>query len=447
MPQVMAARVTCPNCKNLFQTPIEQILDVKADPGAKMRVLNGLVNVAVCPQCKAGGSLGLPFLYHDPDKELALVYMPLEAGRDDMERQQAIGKLTSTVMDSLPPEERKAYLLQPDIFFTLENMVNKILTADGVTPEMIKAQKSMVELLQRMVEATSDEALTAMIEENDESINAEFLSMLGMNMEMVRATRQAADVQRLLNVYKKLLELSTEGQAAKARIETVETLRAEPTREKLVDLLIQAPDERTRELLILSGRSLLDYPFFQSLTSRIESAPDKNEKARLTTLRAEVLTVRDRIDEETRAMFKERAALLRDLLLSDDPETLARQRFGEMDQAFLSMLASNMEETQAEGDEEMFKSLQNIWNLTLYLMEETLPPEVRLLNQLVNTEEEAEVESLLQNNRALVTERMAQLLERMVSNAREDDTPEAVAERLALALKKVQGIIGETSSA
>jgi len=35
----------------------------------------------------------------------------------------------------------------------------------------------------------------------------------------------------------------------------------------------------------------------------------------------------------------------------------------------------------------------------------------------------------------------------MVSSPREDDTPEAVAERLALALKTVQGIIGETSSA
>ncbi|MBE9508382.1 MAG: CpXC domain-containing protein, partial [Chloroflexi bacterium] len=134
--------MTCPNCRNQFQAPVEQILDVKADPGAKMRVLNGLVNMAVCPHCKMGGPLGLPFLYHDPDKELAFIYMPMEAGRDDLERQQAIGKLTSTVMNDLPPEERKAYLLQPEIFLTLENLANKILEADGVTPEMIEAQKA-----------------------------------------------------------------------------------------------------------------------------------------------------------------------------------------------------------------------------------------------------------------------------------------------------------------
>ncbi|MCK4470392.1 MAG: CpXC domain-containing protein, partial [Anaerolineae bacterium] len=161
MPQVMLARVTCPGCRNPFDTPVEQILDVRDDPSGKIRVLNGLVNVAACPHCGVRGALNLPFLYHDPDNELALLYMPLEAGRSDLERQQAIGKLTSTVMDSLPPEERKMYLLQPQIFLTLENLANKILEADGVTPEMIEQQRARVELLQRMLDSTSDEVLEA----------------------------------------------------------------------------------------------------------------------------------------------------------------------------------------------------------------------------------------------------------------------------------------------
>jgi 5'-deoxynucleotidase YfbR-like HD superfamily hydrolase len=447
MPQVIVARVTCPNCKIQFQTPIEQILDVKVDPGAKVRVLNGLVNMAVCPHCKMGGPLGLPFLYHDPDKELAFIYMPMEAGRDDLERQQAIGKLTSTVMNDLPPEERKAYLLQPEIFLTLENLANKILKADGVTPEMIEAQKAKAELLKRMIEATSDEALEAMIRENDETIDAEFLGILSMNLQMAQATGYAADVQRLLDVYNKLLELSTEGQAARARVETVEALRAEPTREKLLELLIQALDTRTRELLILSGRPLLDYPFFQALTSQIESASGKDEKARLTALRAEVLDVRDRIDEETRALYEERSALLRDLLLSEDTETLARQRFAELDRAFLGLLTSNLEEAQAEGNEEATRSLQAIWDLVFHLMEETLPPEIRFLNQLMNTEDETEIDSVLQENRTLVTEQLVRLIEKMESGMREEGAPEAAAERLALVLRKAKEMVGEGDSA
>ena len=91
MSRVLLARVTCPGCQNQFQTPVEQVLDVRADPSAKVRMLNGLVNATICPHCGMRGALNLPFLYHDPDKELALVYMPMGAGRDDLERQQAIG--------------------------------------------------------------------------------------------------------------------------------------------------------------------------------------------------------------------------------------------------------------------------------------------------------------------------------------------------------------------
>jgi hypothetical protein len=419
---------------------VEQVLDVREDPSAKTRVLNGLVNVAVCPQCGVGGALNLPFLYHDPDKELALVYMPMEAGRDNLERQQAIGKLTSAVMDNLSPEERKAYLLQPQVFLTLENLMKKILEADGVTPEMLEEQKAKAALLQRMLDAGSDEVLEAMIRENDAAIDADFLRLLGLNLEMAQASEQAADVQRLLALRNKLMELSSEGQAARARSDMLEALRAEPTREKLLELLIQAPDDPARELLVVFGRPLLDYIFFQSLTSRIESASDEDERERLTALRTQVLAVRDRIDEGTRALYEERSALLRDLLLSDDPEALARRRFQELDQAFLNVLAANLEEARTAGNQDAVSSLQAIWGLVLRLMQESLPLELQLLNRMVAAEDDAEIERLLQENRDLVTEGLVQLVGEVEDNMREEGREE-IAERLALVLGKVKGMV------
>jgi hypothetical protein len=439
MPQVLLARINCPSCGQQFQTPVEQILDVGADPSAKMRVLNGLVNVAACPQCGMRGALSLPFLYHDPDKELALIYMPMDAGRDNLERQQAIGRLTSAVMESLPPEDRKGYLFQPQVFLTLENLANKILEADGVTPEMIEQQRAKSELLQRMLDATSGEALEAMITENDAAIDADFFRMLTMNLEIAQATGQTADVPRLLAVRDKLIELSREGRAAQARTEMLEALRTEPTREKLLEFLIQTSDESTRELLIMFGRPLLDYGFFQILTSRIESAADDDERKRLTALRTEVLDTRDRIDQETRALYEERSALLRDLLLSDDPESLARRRAQDLDQAFFNVLAANMEETRAAGNEEALASLQAIWGLLLKLREETLPPEVQLFNRLMAAEDGAEIENLLQDNRDLVDERLIGLMEDMAARMREEDQVET-ADRLALVLEKAKGM-------
>lgn len=416
---------------------MEQILDVRADPSAKTRLLNGLVNVALCPHCQGRGVLNVPFLYHDPDKDLALVYMPMEAGRSDVERQQAIGKLTSKAMESLPSEERGGYLLQPQVFLTMENLVNKVLEEEGVTPEMIEEQKAKADLLQRLAQAASDEVLEAMIKENDEAIDADLFRMLSMNLEMAQAMGGTAEMQQLLDLRSKLIELSSEGQAIRTRGELVEALRAEPSREKLLDLLIEAPDEAARQTLILSGRPLLDYPFFQALTARIEAAGDADEKERLTELRTEILDVRDQIDAEAQALLEERASLLRDLLLSDEPEQLARQRFVELDQAFLSVLASNLDEAEAEGDDETVEALESIWDLTLGLMEEALPPELRLFNRVLQAEDEEAVADLLAENRDLINERLVQLVEGSEAEARQEENLN-VADRLALALEKMK---------
>jgi hypothetical protein len=436
MSQAMLARVTCPSCRNQFQTPVEQILDVRADPSAKIRVFNGLVNVAKCPNCGMGGPLGLPFLYHDPDQELALIHMPLEAGRDEAERQQAIGKLTNAAMNSLPAEERKAYLLQPQIFFTLENLTKKILEADGVTPEMLEEQKAKAELLQRMLDAASDEILNPMIEVNDDSIDADFFQLLSMNLEMAQAAGQADDVQRFLALREKLLASSSIGQVLKTQNEMVAKLRDQPTRETLLNLLVQAADEQTRTLLIAFGRPLLDYLFFQNLTSQIEAAPDEDEKERLTALRQEILAVRDRLDEQTKILYQARAEFLRDLVLSDDPESLIRHRAQELDEVFFNVLTANLKEAQGAGNEEAVRALQAIWNLVMRLREETLPPELRLFNRLMVVEED-EIDELLQENRQLVTERLVGFTEKTEANAREEGETK-MADRMALVLEKMR---------
>jgi hypothetical protein len=442
MPQ-MIARVTCPNCQNQFQTPVEQVIDVRADPSAKARVLNGAVNVAVCPHCGTGGPLGLPFLYHDPDKELAFVFMPMEAGRSDVERQQAIGKLTTEVMNSLPPEERKGYLLQPQVFFSMENLVDKLLELEGITPEMIEAQRAKADLLRRMLETESDEDLEAMIRENEDAIDDDFFRLLTVNLQVVQSAGQAAGLEKLAALREKLLELTDVGKRVKAQEEMIETLRADPTRETLIDLLIESADEETREVLLVFGRPLVDYPFFQALTARIDAASDAQEKKRLTELRKEVLAVRDRLDEQARAVIEERAELLRDLLISSDPENLARRRFAELDQAFFNLLASELEEAQEAGNEDAVKSLQAIWELVLRLSEETLPPVVRLLNRLMAVEDTADIDKLLQSNRSLVTKQFVDMLEQAQAGMQEDEeAPPEAAERLALVAAKAKALLG-----
>ncbi|MBS3783960.1 MAG: hypothetical protein KGY78_05920 [Anaerolineae bacterium] len=442
MAEQRVARVTCPACNQPFQTPVQQIFDVGEDPSAKQRVLNGLTNVAQCPHCGMQGAMTVPFLYHDPEKELALVYMPMEAGGAREQREQIIGRLTRRVMDRLPSEQRKAYLLQPEVLLTIDNLIKRILKADGVSEEMLEEQKQKAELLQRMVEAASDEALEAMIEANDELIDETFFYMLTRNLEIVQASDQEAAAQQLRQVREKLLELSSEGQQIQARNKLMNALREEPNRDKLLELLIEAPDRETREMLVAFGRPLLDYLFFQNLTSRIDASDDEKEKERLKELRQEILDTRDRLDEEAQALYESRAALLRDLLTSDEPRDLARRRMGEIDEAFLNVLGANLQQAHEQEDEQALEALREVWNAVMGLMEEALPPELRLINRLMAAEDEEEIERLLEESRNLVTQRMAQFIEESEAEAREEGDLET-AEQMALISEKISSILAQ----
>jgi hypothetical protein len=384
----------------------------------------------------------MPFLYHDPEKELALVYMPMEAGGDREQREQVIGRLTREVMDQLPSEERKAYLLQPEVFLTLDNLTKRILKEEGVTEEMLEQQQEKAELLQRMIEAASDEALEVMIKENDDKIDEVFFYMLTHNLELVQGAGQEAAAQKLRNVREKLLDLSSEGRAIEARNELLNALREEPNRDKLLELLIEAPDRETRELLIASGRPMLDYLFFQNLTSEIEAAADEEEKERLTDLRREILDTRDRLDEEAQALYESRAALLRDMLSADDPKEMARRRINEIDEAFLNILGANLQEAHRQEDEEALEALREVWNAVMGLMEEAMPPELRLMNRLMAAEDEEEIERLLRESRNLVTQRMVQFVEETEAEAREEGDLET-AEQMALVSEKMSQVLAE----
>jgi hypothetical protein len=440
MPQLMLARITCAHCQQRFEAPVEQVLDVRADPSAKLRVLNSAVNTVACPHCGARGALNLPFLYHDPEKQLALVYMPMEAGRDHLERQLEIGKFTRAVMDSLPAEERKGYLLQPQVFLTPETLANKILEADGVTPEMMEEQRARAELLQRMLRAESDEALEALIRENDDRIDGPFLRLIVINVEMVRSTGNEQAIARMNRIREKVLALSREGQAAVARGAAVEALQAEPTREKLLELLIGADDPHTREALITVGRPLLDYAFFQALTARIEATADAEERKRLEALRQQILDVREELDAETRAQYEKRADLLRDLLVSEDPARLARYRFAEMDDIFMTVLRAHIEQATQAKNEAALTALRKVWDLTMRLMEEATPPALRFLGMLMRAENEQQIDEILAANRRLVTEQMVEALAGMEANMREDGETES-ADHLALVLRKARAML------
>jgi hypothetical protein len=72
----------------------------------------------------------------------------------EADQQKMIGRLTQQVMSNLAPEKRKAYLLQPQQFFNLKTMIETILQADGITPEMLAKEETRLNFLQELIDAT-----------------------------------------------------------------------------------------------------------------------------------------------------------------------------------------------------------------------------------------------------------------------------------------------------
>lgn len=428
------AKTQCPACGNRFQTPLDQILDVRVDPEVKQRMLSGAVNVAQCPSCGWVGRLNVPFIYHDPAKEVALLYLPTEAGRNEAERQKAAGRLTRRLSNALPPEERKGYLLNPETFITMDSLVRRVLDLEGVTEEDMERSETQQNLLRDLLEA-EEEAWEEMVEENAELIDESFFYILNHNMQMIESireqqgeeqlppqTREMLDKVELLQDY--LAENHPLGQRLAARTDVVRPFLENPNRDTLVDALVSATDDETVEMLVQSGAQLMDYGFFQKLVKRIDEADDEEERARLKALRRKVLDLRDKMMQSSQAVFEERAKLLQDLIRTEEPLKMARSHSSELDEAFSYVLQNQIQQAQQAGNEQYLSRLQELTEVLDQLMEQSMPPQVALVRRLLMAPSDEAAIELLEENRELVNESFLQFLEAVEEQSRESGDDE-----------------------
>jgi hypothetical protein len=422
-------------------------IDAGQDPEAKSMFLSGQINVAACPQCGHAGMLNTPLVYHDPDKELLFTHVPIELGLPEMEQQRIIGDLTNRVISSLPAEQRKGYLLRPQSFLRLEAMVEAILAADGITPDMLEAQRAKADLLDRLLRATTQESRQAMVQENDEQLDYEFFQILTLNIGLAQANAQEEPVRQLLELRQQLLEWTTAGHQVAAREETIRELGSKITREGLLEKLVeaaQAGEDAKVETMIVIGRPAIDYIFYQQLTARIEVQEEKgntHEADTLRALRGRVLDVTAKVDAEMQRATEQANQLLQQILESKDIEASVRSKLGQIDDHFLNALALNLQAAEQEGRAEEIERLQQLGEILTRLIQESQPPEIQFINGLLTADYPNGTQALLEENRQQIDDRMLELM-RLV----EDDLTQSgrveLAQRLAEIQKQAASISG-----
>ena len=120
-----------------------------------------------------------PALYLNPPRDrVELGVYSRRSGCQNDDQQKIIGDMTNTLLDSLPPDQRKAYLLAPEVLFNMQSLVNRILEAEGITPEMQEKQQAKAQLIQEFLQVKDEEALRALVKEHDPELDYEFFQML-----------------------------------------------------------------------------------------------------------------------------------------------------------------------------------------------------------------------------------------------------------------------------
>jgi len=158
MPKVMQTTISCVQCRQPVRATVQGLIDPAQNPQAKVALLSGTLNTTPCPNCGTANSVLTPLLYHDASKELLISFVPMELGLSRDAQEKAIGELLREVTTNLPQGAFKAYMLQPRQALTMQGLVEQVLAADGVTSEMLQAQRDRVKLVETFIQA-SDESL------------------------------------------------------------------------------------------------------------------------------------------------------------------------------------------------------------------------------------------------------------------------------------------------
>ena len=422
-PQI--AIVTCSACGTRFNAEVLHIIDVGQNPHHKQQFLGARLNQATCPHCGRGGMLAVPLLYHDPSKELALVFLPTDLNVPEADQQRLIGSLTNEAMMNLPPQQRKGYLLQPQIFLRVEGLVERILEADGITRHTLNAQRARVELIDKFLAAHDDEErIKALAAKHREDLDYEFFHILTANLEAAQTDGQSALAERLLKLRGTLLELSDLGRSSRAQRETYEALEKGMSREELLERFIAAEGEPELQGMATVARPLLDYQFFLTLSNRIEST-DGQEAQRLRELRERLLTLIEELDRDREAALARSSEVLQAILESEDREAAVRDHLAEVDDLLLALLSANIRRAEAAGQVERAAELREVWEAIVGVLEEAMPPQIQLINRLLNADTGQERRALMEERDGLITPEFLELMEAMATDLTERGQPEA----------------------
>lgn len=400
--------IQCPNCGHTINATVENLINVSEDPQAKARLLTGRVNAIQCPSCGVVSTIASPLLYHDNEKELLISFVPMELGLSKAQKEKAIGDLMRELTSRLPRNAIKGYLFQPREALTMQGLVDQILQADGVTPEMMEQQRARIHLVEELMRASPD-ALLPLIQQHDAEIDEQFLQALVIMAQRAAQENRLDVTQRLMAVQEQVLAHSTIGQelaqmsqvqeaAVREVAADLNNLGEDVTLDNLLDLVIgYADQEDKQQSLVGLVRPALDYNFFQALTERIGQAP-AGDREKLEALRNRLNQLTALVDQQQQQAVQDAVALLQAMINDENPEALIRDNVEFIDDTFMAVLSANIQEAERRGDISASARLKAMYQQIISILQESMQPELRFVNQLLSSDSDETARQMISDH-------------------------------------------------
>ncbi len=416
--QPMAA---CPNCRQPVPFQPQQVFDVSLNPAIKDYFLSGQANLLQCPSCGFAGTIGTPIIYHDPEKELFLTHVPVELNLPREEKERVLGALTQAIMRNIPQEGMKAYLFQPTEMLTMKSMIEKVLGADGITPEMIASQQAKMNLVGQLLQAEED-TLDFLIQDNQKLIDEEFFGLFSQLIQNIAMSGDEEIMTRIGVLNDKLIAQTDAGRKIGDQQATLEKAAADLEqhgekldRKKFLKLLVNSESDDYTSALISLARPLADYEMFMLLTERIQAASGE-KKAKLEHIRDMVMTITQEMDAAAQARGEAMVSLLQMLLQADDLEAAITQNLQYFNDDFMAVLGQNLAAANENGQTELAEKLRTVGETLMRVVQQGMPPEIQFVNELLSQESPEEAQGIIRRRISEFPAEMPQIMDQIADS-------------------------------
>jgi len=435
-------QVNCPSCRQPVVVEVQQVFDVAEDSLAKQKLLSNSVNFLHCPFCGYQGMLALPIVYHDPNKELLLTFFPPDLKTPINEQEKQIGPLINRIIDRMPQEKRKAYLLQPQNMLTYQTLVEKVLEADGITKEMIEEQQKKVRLLERLL-TTPKEDRVAIIKQEEDQFDLGFFSIFSSILQSVLDQGDEASKNELVELQQQLYENTKVGKELKQLSrETENALKSLQeagkeglTREKLLEVILNAKTDTEISTIVGLTHSGMDYIFFQLLSEKIEAASNDEEKHKLLDLREKLLKQIEEINNQIKTEMNKSKDNLEKILQAENIEEEVTKNPEVINDFFIQNIQNEIAYARQKGDSERLNKLDQLMGV----IEKYSAPlrQIKLLETMLEIEDETALDKLIEERQDELTDDFISLLNNVIAEYEKSAKDVNLLNKLKLIYKKV----------